>query len=109
MGTAPTTTHLAGPVVGFRSLDRVIQRCALCGIALDDYRPSCVATSDGAPPPKFAEGNLIRIAEFEGGRHCSDLGDFTTQPLPEDFCLHTLAPDEREARPRARLPVPSPN
>ncbi len=85
-----TTTHVAGPVVQFGKLDRVIQRCAVCGEKLEDLRPSCimVASTDEKDRgiPQFAEAHLIRVTEGNP-RGFVDLGDFTKEPLPDDFCL----------------------
>lgn len=84
-----TTTHVVGPQVRFSKLDRVIQRCAVCGEKLDDYRPSRIAiiSSDGdCSLPSFAEARLLRVTEGTP-KSFVDVGDFINDPLPDDFCL----------------------
>lgn len=84
-----TTTHVAGPVVGFAKLDRVIQRCAVCGYKLEDLRPSQIAmvSSDGHNDiPQFPEAHFVRVTEGNPKRF-EVLGEFTIADMPEDFCL----------------------
>lgn len=86
-----SVTHVAGPVVIFNKLDRVIQRCAVCGYKLEDLVPSRVAVlstrgpSDGGLP-QFDQAHLIRVTEGNP-KHFEDLGNFTEVDLPDDFCL----------------------
>lgn len=87
-----TTTHLAGPVVTFGKLDRLIQRCAVCGEKLEDLRPSCVSVmskNGNNELPQFAEAHLIQVTEGNPKRFL-DLGDFTQVELPDDFCLRLV-------------------
>ena len=86
-----STTHVAGPQIGFRKLDRAIQRCAVCGEKLDDLRPSrimvaCTRPGDVPTIPSFPEAHLIRVTEGNPKRF-EVLGDFRTADLPDDFCL----------------------
>jgi hypothetical protein len=85
-----SVTHVAGPMVGLVKLDRAVQRCALCGYKLEDFRPSriAVASTAGAPDqiPQFPERHLIRVSG-DNPRHFIVLGDFVDTDLPEDFCL----------------------
>lgn len=85
-----TTTHVAGPLVGFEKLDRAIQRCAVCGEKLEDMRPSRVmvmSTNGDNSIPRFAEAHLIRVSYGENPKSFIDLGDFREAELPDDFCL----------------------
>ncbi len=84
-----SVTHVAGPVVRFNKLDRLIQRCAICGYKLEDLIPSCVlvASINGNDElPSFEECHLIRVTEGNP-KHFEDLGNFVTATLPDDFCL----------------------
>jgi hypothetical protein len=84
-----SVTHVAGPAVGFRKLDRFIQRCAVCGAKLEDLRPSRVSmvSTDGRNDlPQFPEAHLVRVTEGNP-RHFEVLGEFTKADLPDDFCL----------------------
>jgi hypothetical protein len=85
-----STTHVVGPQVVFGKLDRAIQRCAICGEKLDDYRPSRIAIvgTSGAPSglPSFGEGRLLRVSDGNP-KSFVDVGDFVNDPLPDDFCL----------------------
>ena len=84
-----TVTHVVGPVVVFSKLDRVIQRCAVCGEKIEDYRPSRIAivSSDGNNDlPQFPECKLLRVTEGNP-KSFVVVGDFINDPLPDDFCL----------------------
>ena len=85
-----SVTHVVGPMIGFKELDRVIQRCAVCGEKLEDYHPSRIAIQitegSGACLPMFPEAKLLRVQEGNPKSY-TVLGDFETYPLPEDFCL----------------------
>jgi hypothetical protein len=84
-----SVTHVVGPYVVFRALDRIIQRCAICGEKLEDIRPSRVAvvsTNGNNDLPIFPEGHLIRVTEGNP-KEFVILGDFAKGLLPDDFCL----------------------
>lgn len=87
-----STTHVAGPLIGFTKLDRAIQRCAVCGYKLEDLIPSrisIVSTDGNNDIPQFAIAHLIRVEEGNP-KHFSDLGHFATEDLPDDFCLNLV-------------------
>lgn len=91
-----STTHVAGPWVGFKAEDRLIQRCMVCGEKLIDLKPSC--THVAVPPenqdeksieryiPTFSPGRMIQVSEGNP-KQFLDVGDFKVDPLPDDFCL----------------------
>ena len=84
-----SVTHVVGPVVAFVKLDRVIQRCAVCGEKLEDFRPSRIAISstDGnSRMPQFPEAHLVRVTEGNPKSFVM-LGEFVKAELPDDFCL----------------------
>jgi len=85
-----SVTHVAGPVVFFRILNRVIQRCAVCGEKLADNLNACgPLNQDGSPPtfPTWPERRLIRCEGEPGVQLLRDVGCFINDPLPDDFCL----------------------
>lgn len=88
-----SVTHIAGPFVGFKVQDRMIQRCCLCGAVLIDARPSRMSVPEGMDdaPPHFADGHLIQV-EYGNPTRYSDLGRFTdpTVKLPDDFCFSLI-------------------
>lgn len=89
-----SVTHVVGPLVGFSKLDRVIQRCAVCGEKLEDMRPSCVAVArpdgeHGTHIPEFPEAHLLRVTEGNP-KSFIVLGKFTEGELPDDFCLELV-------------------
>jgi len=87
-----STTHVAGPLVGFRKLDRAIQRCAVCGEKLEDLRPSRVSvfSSDGCNElPQFPEAYLVRVTPGNP-KAFHVIGDFREVDLPDDFCLRLV-------------------
>ena len=85
-----SVTHIAGPFVGFKREDRMIQRCSLCGAVLIDSKPSLMAVPAGmeAALPHFADGHLIQVTEGNPTQY-TDLGRFSdpSVSLPDDFCL----------------------
>lgn len=85
-----SVTHVAGPAVSFTSLDRVIQRCVVCGDVLEDFRPSCVMVvgGGGGGVPVWPERHLVHV----DGAQRIVLGDFGNAPLPDDFCLALVEP-----------------
>jgi len=84
-----SVTHIAGPCVGFKREDRMIQRCCLCGAVLIDDKPSRMAVPKGMEDalPHFADGHLIRVTEGNPTQYL-DLGRFADPAvsLPDDFC-----------------------
>lgn len=86
------TTHVAGPCISFQSLDRVIQRCAVCGYKLIDISPSksTVCTQDeGRLVPAHTVAHLIRV-DADGLEQPKDIGNFFNVKLPDDFCLNKV-------------------
>lgn len=84
-----STTHVAGPCISFQSLDRVIQRCAVCGYKLLDMLPSrtMVCTQDESRAiPAFTVAHMIEVEEGNPKR-TTDVGNFFTRKLPDNFCL----------------------
>jgi hypothetical protein len=87
-----SVTHVAGPSIHLVKLDRLVQRCALCGAKLEDIRPSCIAiasTNGDRSLPQFVARHMIRVTEGNP-RHFEDLGDFIDADLPDDFCLELV-------------------
>ena len=86
-----SVTHVAGPVVSIRSINRAVQRCAMCGEKLADSRGQMGCVGPDGEPPEFVhweERHLIRVTEGNP-THSEDIGDFGDPAidLPEDFCL----------------------
>ncbi len=84
-----SVTHLAGPLVGFRKLDRVIQRCCWCGDKLMDYKPSETPVADNGDPPAFTCGHLIQV-RGKNPEHFRDIGPFVSTEVPDDFCYQLV-------------------
>ena len=88
-----TTTHIAGPLVRFRDIDRAIQRCAVCGEKLEDIRPSCTAvlsTRGDSSLPQFPQAHLVRVSGDEACKRFEVLGGAEVVGLPDDFCLRLV-------------------
>jgi hypothetical protein len=85
-----STTHIAGPMVGYQPADIAVQRCALCGEILILTRPSRMAVPQGMNPAltQFAAQHLIRVTPGNPTQFV-DLGRFEDMSvaIPDDFCL----------------------
>ena len=91
-----SVAHLAGNrvVIGAYS----VQRCLICGHAIDEFNASRMASIDGLPPSEFSigcwyeitEGNPRRIelvGETDSPTFASDL------ELPDNACIRTATKD----------------
>lgn len=81
-----TTTHLAGPPISI--MERVIQRCAICGEKLcDNLNCAMPIEADGSIPlfPVWRQGDFVQM---EGNRS-SVIGSIFADSggIPEDICL----------------------
>jgi len=88
-----SVTHIAGRPVALRGhLNRVIQRCALCGAMMDDRSIGLMIVKAGhAGLTPYPEGHLIRFKTEEGPTVRSDLGPINQRnELPADFCLRDV-------------------
>lgn len=82
-----SVTHVAGPVVTIRSLNRSIQRCAICGEKLRDNLNEMGPIGPDGKPPAFLHYSEAALIEIDGNR-TSVVGDFLDcDRLPDDFCL----------------------
>ena len=84
-----SATHVAGPVVAFKKLDRVLQRCVVCGYKLLDCHPSRMAVPEGQDRSltTFGEADLIQVEEGNPTSYIR-VGKFAdVDILPDDFCL----------------------
>lgn len=83
--------HVAGPVVAIRSINRAVQRCAMCGEKLADNKNQTGPVGPNGESPEWshwAEAHLIRV-EGTNPTHYADVGDWRDEsiPVPEDFCI----------------------
>lgn len=88
-----SVTHVAGPVVTIRSINRSIQRCAICGAKLRDNLNEHGPLSQNGEPPEmlvYQEGAMVRLEEIGiGMARAQVIGSFmdNSVPMPDDNCL----------------------
>lgn len=77
------TTHIAGFVVSINQ--RVIQRCAVCGLVLIDTKGQ--VRQEGQEVAVWAVNSLVREIPHPSGRHWGLLPPTNPPTLPADCCI----------------------
>ena len=85
-----TVTHLAGPPVTLMGgINRIIQRCAVCGEKLADRDRPILSIPGNEMLTAYAQGHLVRFYPEKGEGVFVSMGAISKlrAGLPEDFCL----------------------